>query len=431
MRGSWVGVIGWLAACNPAPEVTDPPGGTASVRVTGDEFSFREGEPLAQQLVGFVAPDGYTTVVYTDADGVAVGPAEAGTTIHVVVPREDPTAYSRVYSILDVSPGDFIAVGSLPPGQPPAGNIDITIPSSPAQTALEWLHEIPCQVTPYLASTRVTLTVSTGCADEVGTVVVTARDQTSFDIVAFLVVPDVAFEPGTNVTTSSSWQPGVEYAASHAGFPADAAVDVSWWVRGVYHRPVPILLRGDSNAGVVMDADQPLTGEHYVISRDHSVRQLVVEPGDGTRQHQLEGEGMLPTISEPSFDNDARVFRWTTTDATAHVDVVHVLAELRRSDDADWWIWNLYAPGDRRELALPDLPDEIVVGDEGLQGTCCYPDIALVDFDDGTYGEVLRGIDIYLPYVQQGWYAPLDQYDIALPATRWRSTGAGLPSSAR
>lgn len=426
-----LGIVALAACTSSVDDVVFP---TATVRLTGGRDSANRGKPIAGAPVAFVDPNGVAvTMTQTDEAGLATGPAPDGTTVHVLEPIGSQDTYGFLYSVLDVSGGDVIQLGESPYARYVSYTIGVGFPPPPTGSRVTATALTRCLADAFVDGTTVALRLGPGCENEITTVLLTARDETTGLPVGFLVVPIVPMVPGTTINAGTDWQPGTTFTWSYTGFPDDAQIASSLWIRHVYLDRVGFVAAGGAGSGVATVLDVPMSGDHYVITTVTipDVRAgsgMIIDPRDGTQAYELDGSARLPGIWDSSYDRDTRVFHWSSTDVTVPVDAVQIRTGFYTPDPVDQKSiqWTVYSPDNRGEVTVPAIPDELFPSAQFR--LCCdgwQPHVVTIDLDQGTYADVLRTPDVLASFRDRP-IGLVDGNDVVVPRGRWRVTWSGL-----
>lgn len=393
--------------------------GTATVRVSQEDFDPEPGLPIEGARIAVIPPGGGAPELHmTDATGVATFELRPGSDLWVGrdpvgVPAAVPGLPSydgRLYYLEKIDPGADITLGAPAHGGVAGTSGTLTINYTPYMVGSPGAYDsLLADCTDYGDNT-VPGTINFAVYDYATTgggcgggaareLVIAANDLTTGAPAAWLTVPGVATVPGTIDATAGTWDDvGTTYTIDHSNDPAEVTYAYSYFrSAGSWH--------GFSTAGSIAttgsysitDATLPLP---MVIATElynaAGLPQWVVDPvTTAETSHAVDGATLLPYIASPGFDPATRTIRWSTaTPGSAVPHVVTAAFSYYDSVSATQFRWTIYAPGDVAELVIPDVPDAVT--DHDLQPTdIVYPDVWLIDVAGSDYADLLTDLDLH------------------------------------
>jgi hypothetical protein len=319
------------------------------------------GGPLPDVNARVVFTDGERTqVVATDSAGIARATVLPGATVTAVRTVEDPV---RITTILDVTPGDEIVVGSRLAASAPLGDHDIEFAAF--GSAASYSASAGCG-TGTSAGRVVSLPVSAQCGPGPHDILLVARDGSDV-VLGSASALDVPFPPTGGVAiTADQWQPASRLDAMLTGIPD--VVDRLTVQHAVVHdgktyaaSTTQALRTG--GAQLVSVAFPTFAGAEASIvttvtdDKDQMTQQIRERRPTATSYGLQVDTALLPWVRGLGFDAGGRGVSWQRSPETGGDGVVF-LGSYRRPDQRAV-IWFVAAPPATTTLTLPDLPPEL------------------------------------------------------------------------
>ncbi len=313
---------------------------------------YDNGAPAANVPVVFLNADG-SVVLSTKSSGTGTAMAEmvAGGSVTAVVPRG---ANFQLTTVLDVAPGDDIAVGPEANDTANAGNFTVTdIPA--AYSGYSTTVYGPCGSTGLPANaTSATLPLTNNCKDSSTDLLIVQR---SGDATYSILKPNVMFRGGQSASvTGQEWRYDSPMTASIIGMPIDltsASIERTTGPSSGFRETATFTV-GQATGAVSVPSPQA-TSAFMTVSLGRTDGQLQQRERIAGQSHTygVDATTLLPWMSAVAIDLGAGKVTWSQP-TPGGGDIMAVIVGYKRATVNYTWI--VFGPASLSELTLPTLP---------------------------------------------------------------------------